>query len=247
MTQNILIKLKTQMKKTKDSIKLEFSKSTNNLWTGEIKKVNYKESANFHPRLNKLFRRKNIFEVDHIIVKEQDKNIPESLNIETKDYVNSNSINDYVRRTSLIKYIFNNKRTSTGDCKLTTHKNAKIIEEKLQNLYNKIKSFYNNWGLTINASKCESILFRNILDKYSKQNQRSCKQFQLIDVENDEEIKIPHKPHVRYLGIILDERLRFNVHVNTQLSKATNTFKKLHNLFYSPYLCSRTKYYLTSS
>lgn len=114
-------------------------------------------------------------------------------------------------------------------------KNIKTIEEKLQTLYNKIKTFYTNWGLKINASKCESILFRNVLSNYTKKYKKIWKQFQLNDKENDIITPIPHKNQVRYLGVILDERLRFNIHINIQLEKASNTFKKLHKLFYSPY------------
>lgn len=47
---------------------------------------------------------------------------------------------------------------------------------------------------------------------------------------------IPHKKCVKYLGIYIDETLKYNIHVETQLSKARSTFLMNKRLFYSKYL-----------
>ncbi|OXU18294.1 hypothetical protein TSAR_016327, partial [Trichomalopsis sarcophagae] len=44
---------------------------------------------------------------------------------------------------------------------LTAGHSIELVQQKLQDLYVKIKKFYNNWNLEINPSKCETILFRN--------------------------------------------------------------------------------------
>ncbi|OXU19100.1 hypothetical protein TSAR_009319 [Trichomalopsis sarcophagae] len=247
----------------------------------------YKQSALFHPRLNRLFRNKNNSEIGHITVNSNEKNILDSLNIEASEYIDCNNPNKCVIHDEKIipnivgKHleIINTENNENNEnvpalrnlvenliiekwdalhsnSPLTTFDNnnnalkpmtAELKDVhftndiELQNLYNKIKTFYTNWGLKINASKYETILFRNTLSNYTRKNKKIWKQFQLNDVENDIVTPIPHKNHVRYLSVILDERLRFNIHINAQLEKASNTCKKLHKLFYSPYLCKKTK------
>ena len=50
---------------------------------------------------------------------------------------------------------------------------------------------------------------------------------------------IPHKRVVKYLGVRLDNLLKFNQHVQAQITK--ETFNKLHRLFYSKLLSKRAK------
>ena len=107
-------------------------------------------------------------------------------------------------------------------------------------MYYKIKLYYNNWLLDINASKCETILFRDIIDRCHKYTQKNWKDFSIYD-NIEKTIKIPHKNTVKYLGVYLDELLRFNIHINNQLKKAVGTYKGLHRLFYSKKLAARAK------
>ncbi|CAB0037325.1 unnamed protein product [Trichogramma brassicae] len=46
---------------------------------------------------------------------------------------------------------------------------------------------------------------------------------------------------VKYLGITLDDRLKYNSHLEAQINKAKMMFAKLQNLFHSPYLSQRAK------
>ena len=119
-------------------------------------------------------------------------------------------------------------------------KNLEIIKNKLQDLYTKIKNYYMNWKLEINASKCETILFRKPLRNHSKLTNNNWNKFEIKDF-GSETTAIPHRRSVKYLGVNLDDLLRFNSHTYVQLDKAKKTFKHLHKLFYSRYLETRAK------
>ncbi|XP_017882371.1 uncharacterized protein LOC108626291 [Ceratina calcarata] len=108
------------------------------------------------------------------------------------------------------------------------NKNLKKTQMELQETYNKIKHYYNNWLLQINPSKCETILFINKLGLKSKITKRNWRNFRLIDIEKDIVTEIPHRRHVKYLGVTLDDRLNFSEHIISQL-------------FYNIHLERRTK------
>lgn len=55
------------------------------------------------------------------------------------------------------------------------------IQEKLQDTLNRIQTYYYNWKLKINVSKCETILFPSPLSQTSRNTRRNYKHFKLID------------------------------------------------------------------
>ena len=67
----------------------------------------------------------------------------------------------------------------------------------------------------------------------------SARSGRLISQANN--IQVPHKRCVKYLGIHLDDLLRYNQHVKIQIEKAKKAFRSLHGLFYSPYLSKKAK------
>ena len=125
----------------------------------------------------------------------------------------------------LIKYIAGLKMSS--------------IEEQLQAAFTKIINYYKNWKLKVNPKKCETILFRDILDGKDLHTRKNWKNFKIVDTISN--TIIPHKRTVKYLGIHLDDRLKFNHHIQIQVNKAKNTFNKLHRLFYCKHLSNRAK------
>uniref|UniRef100_A0ABD2WNT4 Reverse transcriptase domain-containing protein n=1 Tax=Trichogramma kaykai TaxID=54128 RepID=A0ABD2WNT4_9HYME len=144
----------------------------------------------------------------------------------TKSYgINKNTTNALTFADDLILYTSNN--------------NMKTIEKNLQSIYNRIVKLYKDWKLKVNPSKCETILFRNNIREEKHHTQKNWRNFQIKDIINN--TVIPHKRQVKYLGIIFDDLLRFNIHVKLQLKKASNAFKTLHNLFYTPHLGSKAK------
>ena len=114
-----------------------------------------------------------------------------------------------------------------------------MIEKNLQIIYNKISDYYKNWKLQVNPKKCETILFRDVLEGKDLYTRKNWRKFQIKDTSND--IVIPHKRIVKYLGVHLDDRLKFNDHMKIQLNKAKDTFNQLHRLSYSKHLNDRAK------
>lgn len=121
------------------------------------------------------------------------------------------------------------------------NKKMAVIEENLQKIYNKISIYYKNWKLQVNPKKCETILFRDILEGKDLYTRKNWRKFEIKDSANN--IAIPHKRVVKYLGVHLDDRLKFNEHLKIQLKKAKDTFNKLHRLFYHKHLDKRANSY----
>ena len=159
-------------------------------------------------------------------------NSPIIFNIYNSDVINLFNLNSSNHKRSiafaddLIIYVTGNK----------TNK----IKSELQELFEKIVNYYYTWKLKININKCETILFRRNLCELSSIERKRCQNFFIREKENYGEI-IPHKKCVRYLGIHLDEKLYFQQHIETQLTKAKNGFWKVKRLFLSKHLNSRVK------
>jgi hypothetical protein len=116
-----------------------------------------------------------------------------------------------------------------------TGRKTKTIKTDLQELFDKINDYYYTWKLKINTNKCETILFRPKSSEMSSIEREHCKNFQLQDKANKGEL-IPHKNCVKYLGVNLDDKLKFRQHIEIQLSKANKAFWKTKRLFYSRHL-----------
>lgn len=114
------------------------------------------------------------------------------------------------------------------------------IQNKLQDVFERIHSYYRSWKLKINTQKCETILFRPSLAYVSRDVRKNYKTFAVRESRDSENI-IPHKKCVRYLGIYIDQKLKYNIHVETQLNKARRTFLMNKRLFYSKYLHYKIK------
>lgn len=114
------------------------------------------------------------------------------------------------------------------------------IQDKLQDIFERIQSYYHSWKLNINTMKCEIILFRPDLRYANKNLRRHYKTFSIKEFKNNGR-PIPHKNYVKYLGIHIDDRLKFNNHIEKQLEKAKKAFIIHKRLFYSKYLHHKIK------
>lgn len=120
------------------------------------------------------------------------------------------------------------------------HRQPSKIQDKLQDSFERINSYYHLWKLNINTMKCETIFFRPNLT-YANKNVRRCyKTFKIKENINSDQT-IPHKNYVRYLGIYLDDKLKFNNYTDNQLLKARRAFLAHKKLFYSKHLHQRIK------
>lgn len=116
------------------------------------------------------------------------------------------------------------------------------IQETLQSVFHRLEFYFKTWKLSINLNKCETILFRFSLQYANSNVKKNYKTFKIESSRNNTEAKIiPHKNIVKYLGINLDERLHYRMHIDIQLKKAVQIFMGLKKLFYSKYLHPEVK------
>lgn len=115
---------------------------------------------------------------------------------------------------------------------------------KLQTLLVKLVDYFETWHLKCNLNKCETILFRptllNQLNKYRTKNKIIWRNFE-ISIGSRHETVLSHKKIVKYLGIFVDDKLRFTHHITNSIETARKTFFSLKGLFYSRYLDARVK------
>lgn len=123
---------------------------------------------------------------------------------------------------------------------LVGDKNPSVVQNKLQNIVNRIDLHYKNWNLKINPSKCETILFHKLLRFLSKKIWNEIKLFEISFTNTITHI-IDHKKSVKYLGVQLDYLFRFNLHIQTQLEKAKKSFKAYSRIFYNKILTPKAK------
>lgn len=114
----------------------------------------------------------------------------------------------------------------------------RIIKTRLQNLYNFSLKWYSTWSLKTNPAKSEIILFRPKFKDCIKYIHPKMKHFK---IENKDGKHVIQKKIVKYLGINIDNTLKFNKHVKIQLEKAKKAFYAHSKLFYSKHLEKRVK------
>lgn len=126
------------------------------------------------------------------------------------------------------------------------HSDNKIenINKNLQNYFNIVQKYALDWQMKINFKKCETILFRPPVGKCNYNVKKNWKKFGIVSNNN---IHIPNKDVVKYLGIYLDKFLYFNNHTNLQIIKARNAFFLYKKLFYSKYIKHKVKVLLYKS
>ena len=120
-------------------------------------------------------------------------------------------------------------------------KSPDTIASKLEALVNNVNNYYTQWGLKMNPSKCETILIRRPLHFYSRASKSNWRNFHINLTSNDIVTPIPHKRVVKYLGILIDDLIRLNSSVDTQLAKARKAWAANSRLFYSRHLTSAAK------
>ncbi|XP_015121189.1 uncharacterized protein LOC107043975 [Diachasma alloeum] len=124
-----------------------------------------------------------------------------------------------------------------------TGKRAPKIPDELQILVNKVNNLYATWNLRLNPTKCETILIRRPYRLIGGSGRKGIKDFSISThhLETREKIDIPTCQSVRYLGMILDCRIRCAIHPGTQLTKARNRCRSLERLFHNSHINKRAK------
>ena len=99
----------------------------------------------------------------------------------------------------------------------TSSRFSKAIEKKLSSDVNKLNRFYNKWKIKLNNEKTEAIFFtlrrhKQIPSKFLKTKYG----------------KIKFKSEVRYLGVLFNKKLKFNLHIANQIKRVDSIFKILY-------------------
>ncbi|KAK0169072.1 hypothetical protein PV327_002818 [Microctonus hyperodae] len=108
----------------------------------------------------------------------------------------------------------------------------KEIEDKLNDLVNKLNNLYLTWNLKLNPGKCETILFRNPRVYMSTKKAEGINTFKITTTipGTNTPIDIPTKKSVVYLGYTIDNLVRGTAHIDLQLQKARNAQFSLSRL-----------------
>lgn len=114
------------------------------------------------------------------------------------------------------------------------------VQTCLQDLFDKFLFYFDTWRLTCNINKCETILFRPNVNEVNKKYYRIWREFK-INTPNDRSVYLDHKNIVKYLGMWLDSKLKFNQHVKIAIDKAKKAYFNVKNLFHSKHLNAKVK------
>lgn len=96
-------------------------------------------------------------------------------------------------------------------------------QTELRGVFESLCGYFAAWKLKCNFEKCESIFFRPLIEKLNNKYKVVWRNFHIQP--NDGTI-IQHKRTVKYLGVHVDDRLKFIDHIKLALKKARNAFFK---------------------
>lgn len=100
-----------------------------------------------------------------------------------------------------------------------------------------VKHFYDDWGVKINASKCEAICLRNASGK--------CKNYVVPESKTLkiflDGVEIPFTNNIKYLGIHFNNLFKFNRHARIVLKKSYKIMGAFSKIMFNKNLSKRTK------
>jgi hypothetical protein len=102
----------------------------------------------------------------------------------------------------------------------TSSRYAKTIIRKLEKTVRKFKTYFKKWKIKLNESKTQAIFFSNRRTK-----QIPTRPFKIGDSSINWE-----STAVKYLGVYLDKRLTFKLHVEYVIKKTSNAIKIIYSL-----------------
>jgi hypothetical protein len=114
---------------------------------------------------------------------------------------------------------------------LSTSPSIKLIIKRLQDTINAISEWCNKWRIVMNPSKTVAIIFKPT----------NKKKFSTTDNLSFFGQVIPWSSEVKYLGVILDQKLNFSEHIKSRLQIANAMKMKLTNLLHNKKLSLKNK------
>jgi hypothetical protein len=120
----------------------------------------------------------------------------------------------------------------------TAGEKVKDIQADLQKMFNLISDYCLVWKLKINYSKCETILFRNTVDKTNHDIRKNWKNF---EIKSPNQVLIPKKTKVKYLGMMIHMHLNQTEQIKYAIEKGNKAFMASRKLFYEKRILPRVK------
>ena len=99
-------------------------------------------------------------------------------------------------------------------------KSAEAIIEKLQSAQNSLESYQQKWRIKINPAKTQAIFFTR------RRSERFLPQRQIAALGHE----VPWSDEVKYLGLVLDPKLKFDKHIGATLEKCDKLTRLLYPL-----------------
>lgn len=87
--------LKQQLKKTKETLKLEFKVSINNYWRQKIEKISAKDPKNMFPQVNQIFRPRKKADIPDLVIEQNKRNLLTETNIDASK-LRKNTTGEYI-------------------------------------------------------------------------------------------------------------------------------------------------------
>lgn len=107
---------------------------------------------------------------------------------------------------------------------------AEVANKQIQIHISQLEKYFKQWKIKLNANKTENITFSK---KFTCN-----KVYNHLKVENH---TVPVSKQVKYLGVILDNRLNFTAHINNLLKKGFAALRALYPLLLNKKLCQNNK------
>jgi len=100
-------------------------------------------------------------------------------------------------------------------------RHSKLLTKKLTSALENVSDFFNSWRIRLNPEKTEFIVFSKSLKMI-----RTLNKTPVIFRNNT----FNWKPFVKYLGVLLDQKLLFKQHIEWVVKKASNMIRTLYPL-----------------
>ena len=104
----------------------------------------------------------------------------------------------------------------------------------------KCKFYFETWRLKYNYRKSETILFRPRINAFNKKYRKVWRDFKIKPIPNND-LQLEHNSTVKYLGIHLNELLKYNNHINIAIHRAKKAYFNAKSLFHSAHLNLKVK------
>lgn len=199
--------LRSELNKIKEKLKIEFTLSINKYWKNKITNITKKDSTNMFPQINKIFRKKEMAQIDSLILDQNSTLLIDAginKNELKSDEENTVTIINDIDKLNVMGAHFANINNRTMDNKKPTLNN--IIQKEIKNLKGEMEQDSNN-KVTIcnfnNINKSDNpiqeLYFTNIrkmTEKFRKLNNK--KSTGLDDIPNIVLKHIPRKLIIIY-------------------------------------------------